>query len=142
MIRANNILLFKLVDPICQSLLLIFLIYCMDSDTETSYQTVLDILVGWQILSAIANFILKPADSLKQQRISFLVTICVYLGLTMVILRGVTEKVILIKQANNLSLPLYASIAALGTMILCFWYYVICFKEIRSMLTSVTNESN
>ena len=140
--RANNILVFKLIDPICQSLLFIFFIYCLDSDTEIQYQGILQIIVGWQILSCIANLLLNPPDQLKKGRLAFLVIIIVYMISSHFILTHVTEKIIVLKQTIKVSLPLYESISEAGTMILSFWYYVICFREIRAMLTSATNESS
>ena len=53
------------------------------------------------------------------------------------------EKInVVIKQVNGLAIPLYEYILETGAMIISFWYYVICFREIRAMLTSVNNEAS
>ncbi len=139
--KANNIRVFKLIDPICQSLLIIFCIYCLDSDSDTPYQTILQIIVGWQVLSCLANFFLNPPDLLKKERVAWLITIVLYMVVYYLVGGHVKEQYIVVKQANNLTITLYDSILEAGAMIISFWYYVICFREIRGMLTSVTNES-
>jgi hypothetical protein len=140
--KANNVLVFKLVDPIIQSLLIIFFVYCLDSDTDIQYQGILQIIIGWQILSCIANFFLNPPDLLKKERIAWFIIILLYSGLYYFVGNHVHERFIVVKQANNSTIPLYDSIFEIGGMIISFWYYVICFREIRAMLTSRTNESS
>ena len=140
--RANNILVFKLVDPICQSLLFILFIYCLDSDTDIQYQMILQVIVAWQILSSLANLFLKIPDQFKKERLTYLAIIVLYTGLSYFIQTHVQEKFVIIKQANNISIPIYESILETGTMLISFWYYVICFREIRAMLTSVNNEAS
>ena len=139
--RANNVLVFKLVDPIIQSLLFILFIYCLDSDTEIQYQLILTLIVGWQILSCIANLFFNPPDQLKKGRMAFLITIVLYMTCAHFFLTNVHEKVVVITLANNIPINVYESIIQTITMIISFWYYVICFREIRAMLTSVNNES-
>ena len=139
--RANNVLVFKLVDPICQSLLFIFFFYCLDSDTDTQYQVILDIIVGWQILSCLVNFLIRPVSLLKRARFLWLITMISYIVLYYFIEKTIPEKTIVLREAKNLNIPLHDMILEAGALIIAFWYYVICFREIRTMLTSVNNNA-
>ena len=140
--KANNILVFKLVDPICQSLLFIFFMYCLDSDNDITYQPILTTLTVWQILSGAANLLIKPPDQLRKPRIAFLITILSYMIVLNFVLAHIPEKNVVIGVFNDITIPLYHSIYEMGLAVISFWYYIICFKEIRAMLTSITNEAS
>lgn len=141
-IRANNILVAKLVDPVVQSLLFVFFIYCLDSDVDTmQYQTVITIIVFWQVISCVVNFILNHPEQMKVQRIMALIAMIVYYMAARYIMAHVQERQVVISLLNNVTINLYEAIIETGALVIAFWYYIICFREIRAMLTSVTNES-
>jgi hypothetical protein len=140
--RSNsiNILVFKSIDPVIQSLLIIFFLYCLDVETEYSHQTVLLYIVGWQIASAIINFFISDPKQLKTERLVCLVVLVVYMPCYYFFLTHVTEKFIAINKVETPTLPLYEIIITAFVLLIAFWYNVICYREIKSMLKGVNNE--
>jgi hypothetical protein len=112
----------------------------MDTETEIQYQLILTLIVGWQVLSSIANLIINPPEQAKTARLAFLGIMILYMVGGHFFLTNVTDRIIDI-TAFKAKLPLYQSLVELGMFLLAFWYYIICFREIRALLTSVNNQS-
>ena len=130
--RTGNTLVFKLVDPILQSMLFIFFIYCLDANSGFSHQLVLLLMLGLQMLSLATNFFIQSEEQLKKERLFYLVAICLYLVVSAVIMKGDFKYLFIIgPQADTMTNVLTA-----GIIVLSFWYFIICFREVRSLLTS------
>jgi hypothetical protein len=69
-------LVFKIIDPILQSLLFIFFIYSIDPNGITSYRNVLLALFSLQALSLLLNFFIKDKQQLKNERLLYVTIFC------------------------------------------------------------------
>ena len=138
--RSNNILVFKLIDPVIQSLLFILFVYCLDTDSSTAlmrYSTVLEIIIVCQVLSALINFIINEPQQLKMQRGLYLVVIALYALVYYYIARGKQEVI----SGRGLTKMQPAEIAILSVgLLICFWYYITCFREIRDLLAKAQKD--
>lgn len=143
--RANNILVFKLVDPIFQSLLFILFIYSIDTDYINNggipYRTILMALIGLQFLSFVINFFIKEETQLKNERLLYLATLVIYFLSFYFIQRMVNPKYIEVITGMGKEKLDFTEIALMTVaIIISFWYFVICFREIRDMLKSDNSE--
>jgi hypothetical protein len=138
--RTNKIFVLKLVDPIIQSLLFILYIYCLDSTTELPHEVIFYFILGWQILSGATNLLTDPPDQLKKARIAFTITLVLYTLICSIVLQLVQEKNISIQQPNVMTIPLHEAIFETGGIIISFLYYIICFREIRTILTRMSEQ--
>ncbi len=134
----RRIRLFKSVDPLVQSLLFILFIYTIYSDYlpyRFPYEVAFRMLLVWQLISAVAHLSFKRITKLKQQRKYHLIVVSIYLFLYIVFTLFVPE----IYLEDNLTegkvrVPLF-SISLLGIgLAICFWYSIICFREIKRIL--------
>ncbi len=137
--RNNNIQLFKLIDPIIQSVLFIVFLYCLDSQSHFSYRTIMLITIAWQLLSAFVNFIINDPKQLKLQRASYLVVIALFLVVYFYFERNTIETMIPLDQGLKPTIPLKQVILMSIAMIIAFWYNVICYREIRTIMGGVIN---
>jgi hypothetical protein len=126
----------KLVDPIVQSLLIILFVLTLDTDFDFSPRRALYMIIGWQILSAVVNFILNVPTQLRRERIVYLVTIVLYMPLFFYLERHVNEIWITVRHGDDPTIPVYRIIFESVAIVISFWYYVICFREIRTMMGS------
>jgi len=136
-LKNSNVMVLKLVDPIVQSFIFIYFVYCLDSAVvEPSYRTVLLVLLSWQLLSAFLNFFLKDPKLLKTERTSFVLIIIVYMVMFFYVEGHVKERYIGINETDIPNIPLHQTILMVGAVILSFWYTIICYREIKSLLNS------
>ena len=144
LMRSNNVLVFKLIDPIVQSLLFILFVYCLDADNGNvlmNYHDVLLIAIGCQVLSAFINFILNEPGQLKTQRILYLVTIAIYAPVYFYINRNIKEKYMeVVAGRGMMKMPLIEIFILTAGLIICFWYYITCFREIRDLLAKAQKD--
>jgi hypothetical protein len=142
--RSNNILLFKVVDPIIQSLLFILFVYSIDvegASLDITYTQVFYLIVGVQVAGAIANLFINEEEQLKFQRIGYLVAIGVFLGVYHFAGAHVQEKYIeTIGGRGAMKMPLIEIVLLTTGTVICFWYYVTCFREVRDMLAKAKND--
>ena len=124
---------FKIADPIFQSLMFIVLAYTFD--TSNYYKMILPAILCWQAVSMIIHFFIHSRSKLAKERLVFLLV---------VMLAAVTWFLITSKKLN---LPLQMTqkddsthipvveLATLGTeAVIAIWYYLICIREIRHVL--------
>lgn len=126
--------LFKLIDPICQSILFFCFIYYLNTDNNSSYGTILKMLIYWQLLSVFINFFLGHLELFKAQRLAFLVLIIPYILFFLYREKQVNDKYILMDAGMNQGIPLYHVLLMTAGIILVFWYNIICYREIRNLL--------
>lgn len=137
--KSNNILLLKVVDPIVQSALLVFFLYCIDSEKHFPYRTVLLFLIGWQIVSVLINFFLKGLKLLTIERVLYFATIIVYLIFFFFVERHVKEQFVPLDEGVKATIPIRRVIVMSIGVIIAFWYTFICYREVRSLLTLQIN---
>ena len=132
---TNNLLVFKLMDPIVQSLLFIYLIYSIDTDSEVPYHTVFLLLFSLQIVSLLVNFFIIEENQLKKERVFYLGVITLYIFSFFLIRKTVNPKYIdVIIGSGPVKMDLNELILMSAAMVISFWYFVICFREIRGLL--------
>jgi hypothetical protein len=136
-IKSNNVMVIKLVDPIIQSLLFILFVYSLDTSAEFNYRKALYMIIGWQLISSVFNFIINPPNILKKERLIYLVVICLYMPCFFYIEAHVTEVWLTLRPGDNPDIPLYDLILESIAGLIAFWYYVICFREIREMMGKI-----
>ena len=147
LMRSNNVLVFKLIDPICQSLFFILFVYVIDTDNgisgaSLSYRNVLGALICLQVFSVFINFIINEPKQLKKERVFYLVAISLYLLFFFYVNKNVNEKFIdLAGGGGPMKLPVHELLLMAVALIITFSYFVICFREIRSLLNRVNNDS-
>ncbi len=140
--KSSNIQLFKLIDPIGQSVLFVFFLFCIDSEKHFSYKTVLVLIFCWQFASCFINFLFTSLKLLRGERISYLIVVAGYLAFMYYFLGHVTEKKIALDQGEQATIPMYQVLIMSGAMILAFWYNVICYREFKSLYAAVNRGNN
>ncbi len=129
----NNIRLFKIIDPIVQSLLFILFTYSIDSNMP--YGIIFLILLCWQLISAVVHPYFRRTSMLKKQRRAHLIVLAAYSVAYVAITFAVTEQYFEDRTGDGfIKLPIYNTALIAGGLIICFWYSVICLREIRRIL--------
>lgn len=142
-IKTNYVTVFKLADPIIQGMLFIFFVYSLDEDfREVSYRTLLMLIIGIQLLSLVVNLLFNPPELLKKERLVYAGTIIAYLVLSWFITRNFKENYLEIRHGDFPKLPLREVILDTTAIIVSFWYNIICFREIKTMLKNFDEEEN
>ena len=137
--KSHNIQLYKLIDPIVQSVLFIVFLYCLDAQSHLSYRLIMLIALGWQMLSCVVNYLINDTHQLKIQRTGFLILAVIYLFVYYYIQHNVPETMIAPDKGFKATIPLKQVILMTVAMVLAFWYNVICYQEIRKILGGVIN---
>lgn len=125
--------MFKLFDPVIQSLSIIFFIYCLDPHVHIPYKRVLFGLIGWQLVSSTINFFINEPKLLKIERGIWFVITLVFTGI-FVIVNPV--------QAGKQSMPWNLVILVTTGVLLSFWHIVICYREFRKIFGAVNRGNN
>ncbi|MCD6012377.1 MAG: hypothetical protein K0Q79_2239 [Flavipsychrobacter sp.] len=132
----------KLLDPVVQSVGIIFFIYCLDANTHISYRMVLIALIGWQMLSVIVNFFFWKLKLLKAERILFSICMLVYLGVFYFFERNVKENFVPLDTGLKPSVPMNQVVLMTVGVVIAFWYNVICYREFRKMFGAINRGNN
>ncbi len=139
--RNTNIELFKIIDPVLQSVLFIVFLFNFGSDMGISYVAMLMIICGYQLISLLVNLFFKTETTLKNERAAFFISLILYFATFFYINRNVKEKFIEVIAGEGLNqLPLFEIILLGAGFIIAFWYFSICFREIRVQLDKAYNE--
>lgn len=132
--RARKVRIFKLVDAIVQGLLFVLFIFNIDTDPDIPYRLILYILICWQVLSSIANYVIHHRTRIKKKRILYLVSISVYLLLFLFFGLHLNQQVIKPPTPGELPTLPFKEIAFIGCgLAICFWYNVTCVFEIQKL---------
>ncbi len=130
--RSKNVPLFKLADPIIQSLLFILFIYTIDIPDIVSYQTAFYLLFSVQVASLAINFLLRFLDLLTTERMIYAVVVVVYMVIYFYMGGHVTEKLMRVNaNTDDNAMPVYEIITRGVGILIAFWYFTICFREVR-----------
>lgn len=129
-----NILVFKSIDPVLQSLLFVFFLYCIDSETDIPHRDILLYLSGWQLISGIVNFFIKDPEQLRTQRLVCMVTIVAYMTFFTYFVNNVPEHMIALSKTDKPNYPLHEILLSGIALVIAFWYNLICYRELRAML--------
>jgi len=130
-------MVYKLVDPAVQSILFILLIYTTDTNRgdgdiiKVAYPTVFKMLLGVQLFSVAVNFFLGELNVFKFERLAYLGSLIAFFIIRAVI-SNFQERYLELFAGTNL--PLKETFIMVMGSALAFWYFVICFREIRNLL--------
>lgn len=106
-----------------------------------SYVAMLMIICGYQLISLLVNLFFKTETTLKNERAAFFISLILYFAAFFYINRNVKEKFIEVIAGEGLNqLPLFEIILLGAGFIIAFWYFSICFREIRVQLDKAYNE--
>lgn len=136
-------MVFKLVDPVIQSLLLIYFIYSTDSNTDGNtdmpYTHVMLYLLGVQALSYIINIFIKAEEQNRKERFFFALCAIGYAATVLFIAyKSTPNLLVLLGPLTPLSM---LKVGILGSATcLSFWYFTICVREIRDMLPDLSTD--
>ncbi len=137
--RDRNVPLIKLVDPIIQSVLFILFLYALDADFFVPYDTLFYSLISVQILSLVVNFFLRSPqlELIMNERIAYAVVILVYLSVYYYMRTRIDERFLQVTPGSQTnSMPVYEVILNAVGCLIAFWYFFICFREVRDILKS------
>lgn len=138
--KANNILLFKLIDPVAQSLFFVAFLYTLDGMIDSdfirlTYQFCFKALIVLQIISIVINQFLKDSNEYKTQRLFFLLAFIIYLVCYFFLTANMKETYMeSIGGAGMVRLPMKEIALMSAGGIIAFLYFVLCFNEVRSQL--------
>lgn len=137
----NNVVIFKIADPIVQFGIFIYFLYCLDSNVQQpSYRTVLLLLVGWQIGSAFLNFFYRDTKALKTERLIYLAINISYMALFFFLEKYLPEKIFGINETDVPFIHRNQIFLMGGALIIAFWYNIICYREVKGLLSNITEE--
>lgn len=141
-IKNSNIQLFKLADPIGQSILFILFLFCIDGEMHLSYRTLLYCIIGWQLLSCCINFLLVNVKLLVRERLAYIVSVILCMAVYYYLRHNVPEHLVALNEMDKPTIPLHEMIIATITMSIAFWYNVICFREFKKIFGSINRGNN
>ena len=131
----------KLFDPIVQVIIFIYFLYCLDAEANgVSYRTILFVLIGWQTISALFNLFLNDPKLLKRQRVAYLIVNILFMAAFFFIESHVKEKDFGINETDIPFIHRNQTILMGGAIIIAFWYNVLCYKEIKSLMAGANKD--
>ncbi len=137
-LQSKNLPLFKVIDPVIQSFIIILFFYTLDMGS--SVQKIFYLLFGYQTLSLLINYFLKSANLLNKERLFFFFSEIIFVIL-FILSKRLPEKLIQIDPGTrNDSFPLILIIRMAVATVIAFWYFYICFREAKDLLK--TERSN
>jgi len=137
--QNSNVLLLKLVDPIGQFAIFIYFLYCLDANVfQPSYRSVLLMLVAWQMVSACCNLFYKDTKALRRERLAYIAVNVCYMALFFFLEKILPDKTIGINELDDPYIHVYQVVLMGGVFIIAFWYNVICYREVKSLLSGAS----
>ena len=124
---------FKIADPIFQSLMFIVLAYTFD--TSNYYKMILPAILCWQAVSMIIHFFIHSRSKLAKERLVFLLVVALAAGAWFLINSKKLNLPLQMAQKDDGTHIPVVELATLGTeAVIAIWYYLICIREIRHVL--------
>ena len=99
-------------------------------------------LVAWQIMSALANFFYRDTKALRTERLIYLAVNLFYMGLFFFLEKRLAGKEINfgINETDQPYIHLYQTLLMSGVVIIAFWYNIICYREVKSLMSGVSKD--
>ncbi len=129
--KNSNVQMYKLVDPIVQSLGIILFIYSLDVHAGIPSRWVLFALIGWQMLSVAINLFLGEMKLLKAERAIYFIAMLIYLAVYY-----------FYEESAQPSVSLNQIILISVGVVIAFWYNVICYREFRKIFGAINRGNN
>ncbi len=124
---------FKITDPIVQTILFLVFTWCLN--INVGYRVVFYLLLLWQLMSALLHLTFKKITKLKKERKIHLVAFSIYLALYFVVIVFFPAQYVNEQFADGfVKIPVYDLVFISLGMVICFWYSVICFREIKRIV--------
>lgn len=143
----NNIQLFKTIDPLFQSVLFLLFTYSLNNldpkiDHFFSDKIIFEVLLGWQIISAILHKFFRKTSMLKKQRKAYLIVVASFTLIYIAVSLFIPEVYVQDLNVDGfVQIPVYRVSMVAAGMCICFWYSVICFREIRRIYKKANFDS-
>ena len=118
----------KIVDPVVQSLLFVLFCYMLDGG---QYRNALLIMLGWQIISAVVNSFLVFSRKQTIPRIINFVIMVVFIAGYLFTKKVPDRYFEIIGGDGSVMVPIREVVLTAVGVLISFWYYFICFREIR-----------
>ena len=128
--------IFKILDPVLQSVFLILYFFYTDTNVKgTKYHLIIMTLLRWQTVSALIQIFIKFHKKLKLERWLFIAAVFVFFYLYKKINLGFDESYLSVVTGRGPTKIGAHDFALMAFGIgLGFWYYVICFREVNALL--------
>lgn len=135
--KQNNFLLFKIIDPVIQSGLYVYIIYYgLDPSYYNPFDKLMLLLPVVQLVSAIVNLFIKEKGLAQGKRVFFLVLMVAYTVGFHLAIRKIKEVYVGLDETETPTIPLYLTIFSVVSFVISFWYTVVCYIEIKGLLDS------
>lgn len=125
--------MFKVFDPIVQSLLIVYFLYSLGSPGGIPYTTLFFVIIGIQVVSAILNFFFQDPKISKNLRGVYLAIITFFLIFYAYFQNSVKERYIALDVGDAPTLPLHETVLMSVGILIAFAYTVLCYKELKKM---------
>jgi hypothetical protein len=136
---TQKVKIFKIADPIFQSVLLILLAYSFDYTDY--YKYFLPAILGWQMVSSIVHFFIRSKSKKKVERLIYFILVSFSVWVLFYFRTHMADPAYKnFMQATWLEIPVPELCFVVTEGVFAFWYYLICFREIRSVLKKFRTE--
>ena len=130
---TKTVRIFKIIDPVLQSVLFVLLAYSFDYTNY--YRFFLPAIIGWQLVSSILHFFIRTRMKLRVERIVYFLLVIIFIAIYLYLKNNITEKYLKIfAWQGPLNIPIHELVFAILQGSFAFWYYAICFREIQGVL--------
>jgi len=128
---TRNIQTIKLVDPIVQSLLFVFFAYSLDGG---DYVTPMVLIMAWVVISSAVHLFLDFSRKKIVERAINFVLVVIFLIVWFLTKNRKDHYLETIGGDGPMQIPIRQTIMVSLGIAISFWYYVICFREIRHII--------
>ncbi len=130
---TQKVKIFKIADPIFQSVLFISLAYSFDYTNY--YKFFLPLILGWQMVSSCIHFAVRSKNKKKVERLFFFILVWISVGVLIYFKlhqdNAACQKLL---EATWMDVPVCELCFVCTEGLLALWYYIICFREINDVL--------
>jgi hypothetical protein len=140
--KNSNIQIFKLIDPVFQSALMIFFLFSLDTEKSFSYRTALMLIIGWQVFSIFIHLLFTDTKLLRKERLFCFILIVLYFALHFYFEKNGNEQFFALNEYETPTIPLYSMALASYAILLAFWYNVICYREFKTLHMKINRGNN
>lgn len=140
--KSSNVQMFKLIDPVGQSIGIIIFIYSLDAHANIPSRLVVLSLLCWQMLSVLINLFLGEMKLLKIERALYFVLMLVYMTIYYFLARNEQENYAALNQGMHPSVSINQVIIVGVGVVIAFWYNVICYREFRKIFGAINRGNN
>ena len=128
---TRNIQTIKLVDPIVQSLLFVLFAYSLDGG---NYVTPMLLIMAWVVVSSAVHVFLDFSRKKIVERAINFILVVIFLAVWFLTRNNKEHFIETIGGDGPMEVPIRQTIMVSLGIAIAFWYYVICFREVRYII--------